>query len=94
MLRSLSVLLGSGLFLFGGCVASNPVFMEQRFPILSRPTLRLESMTRTDLEGCSDQAISNLRERDKDMKEHILKLEVAIDQYNEFAKKENEQGAR
>ncbi|MFQ5414911.1 MAG: hypothetical protein ACE5E6_10680 [Phycisphaerae bacterium] len=74
-----------------GCLQPNIRYIESKRPILARPTLTLDPLTATDLAGCSEDALRRLRDRDQRMKEHIIKLEIAVDEYNAAARTHNAQ---
>ncbi len=89
MMKSLIITKIILLFILVSGCQSKFVYVDSKVPVLTIPQLQIIPLTMDDLDGCSDKAIDKLRDRDKEMKDHIKKLEITIEDYNLYAKERN-----
>ena len=92
LLMTLWVILCGTIPLNSGCsLLKEYVLVSKRLPILPKPTRPIL----TPISGSEIMITGSLRwklvERDKALKKYAKKLEIAIDLYNDFARKTNDQ---
>jgi hypothetical protein len=90
MRKALSVLvLASVLCLLAGC--GHTTYVQQRFPVLERPERpALASVPGSEMGKMSEEARKAVVGNFDALIAYVKKLEVAVDTYNEYAKKKNE----